>query len=199
MIKNIVFDLGRVLVEFAPAEYMRNLGFAEEKVQTLLGVVFGADWNLYDRGDYKTVNDLSAALIKKYPPFKEDIERILTNDWVKIHYLKQDTAEYLLELKNRGYKIFILSNLSRESYEFISKYPFFSLIDGGVFSYQENCCKPEAKIYKTLLSRYSLTPAETVFIDDNKINVEAAREFGINAVLFTSLGEVKAEVEKLLN
>ncbi|MCH5197681.1 MAG: HAD family phosphatase [Oscillospiraceae bacterium] len=197
MIKNVVFDLGRVLVEFDPAAYLRSFGFSDEKVQTLLGVIFGEDWNLHDRGDYKTVDDLSAALIKKYPSLKKDIETVLTGDWVKIHYLKTDTADYLFELKGRGYKIFILSNLSVESYEFISKYPFFSLIDGGVFSYQENCCKPEAKIYKTLISRYSLIPEETVFIDDNKINVEAAREFGIHSVLFTSLDEVRAEVENL--
>lgn len=198
MIKNVVFDLGRVLVEFDPAEYLRSFHFTEEKVQTLLTVIFGEDWFLHDRGDYKTISDLSSALIKKYPSLKEDIETVLTGDWVKIHYLKADTAEYLSELKRRGYKIFILSNLSVESYEFISKYPFFSLIDGGVFSYRENSCKPEAKIYKTLLGRYRLTPEETIFIDDNKINVDSAKEFGINAVLFTSLSDVKAEVERLL-
>lgn len=197
MIKNIVFDLGRVLVEFDPEEYLRSLRFTEEKVQTLLSVVFGEDWFLFDRGDYKSSPDLSAALIKKYPAFEQDIRAVLTGDWVKMHRLKADTAEYLFELKARGYKIYILSNLSAESYEFISKYPFFSLVDGGVFSYRENCCKPEAKIYKTLLERYSLNPEETVFIDDNKINIDAAREFGINSVLYTSLEDVKAEVEEL--
>jgi len=199
MIKNIVFDLGRVLVEFDPKTYIRSFGFCEETAHTLFDVIFGRDWYLHDRGDYKTINDLLNTLIKKRPDLKNEIETVLTGDWVKIHYLKSDTAEYLRELKDRGYNIYILSNLSVESYEFVSKYPFFGLIDGGVFSYAENCCKPEKRIYDTLLSRYSLIPGETVFIDDNPDNISAAIETGINGVLFTSLDDVKANVEKLLS
>ncbi|MBQ7637415.1 MAG: HAD family phosphatase [Clostridia bacterium] len=198
MIKNVVFDLGRVLVEFDPEAYIRSFGFGEPETKNLFDAVFGKDWYLHDRGDYKTIDDLSLALVKKYPDLSDGIRTVLNGDWVKIHYLKTGTAAYLEELKNRGYNIYILSNLSVESYEFISKYPFFTLINGGVFSYMENCCKPEPKIYKTLLERYSLDPAETVFIDDNADNIIGAEAFGINAVLFTSLDEVKQKVEALL-
>ena len=198
MIKNIVFDLGRVMVEFDPVAYLRGFGYPEETVQALHEIVFGRDWYLHDRGDYRTIEDLREALAKKHPDRETELTAVLRGDWVKIHYLKTDTADYMAELKRRGYRIYILSNLSVESYEFIRRYDFFRLIDGGVFSYQENSCKPEEKIYRVLLDRYGLVPDETVFLDDNPDNIAEADRLGIHGVLFTDLASAKAETERLL-
>ena len=198
MIKNVVFDLGRVMVEFDPVAYLRTFGYPEETVQTLHEIVFTHDWYLHDRGDYRTIEDLLAALVKKYPAWEAELTAVLRGDWVKIHYLKTDTADYLAELKRRGYRIYILSNLSVESYAFIRQYDFFRLIDGGVFSYQENACKPEEKIYRALLDRYGLAPEETVFLDDNPDNIAGAERLGIRTVLFTDIAAARAETEKLL-
>ena len=198
MIKNIVFDLGRVMVEFDPVAYLRGFGYPEELVQKLFDIVFGHDWYLHDRGDYATIDDLRLALTQKYPAYAAELNAVLRGDWVKIHYLKTDTADYMAELKRRGYRIYILSNLSVESYEYIRQYDFFRLIDGGVFSYQERSCKPEEKIYRTLLDRYSLVPEETVFLDDNPDNIAAADRLGIHGVLFTDLATAKEQTERLL-
>lgn len=198
MIKNIVFDLGRVMVDFDPVAYLRGFGYPEQTVQALHEIVFGHDWYLHDRGDYRTIEDLRAALVKKYPEREAELTAVLRGDWVKIHYLKTDTADYMAELKRRGYGIYILSNLSVESYEFIRQYDFFRIPDGGVFSYQENACKPEEKIYRVLLDRYGLVPEETVFLDDNPDNIAEANRLGIHGVLFTDLAAAKAETEALL-
>ena len=198
MIKNIVFDLGRVMVEFDPVTYLRSFDYPEELVQKLFEIVFGYDWYLHDRGDYATIDDLREALVQKYPAYEAELTAVLRGDWVKIHYLKADTAAYMAELKQRGYPIYILSNLSVESYEFIRQYDFFKIPDGGVFSYQERSCKPEEKIYRVLLDRYSLVPEETVFLDDNPDNIAAANRIGIHGVLFTDLATAKAETERLL-
>ena len=198
MIQNIVFDLGRVMVEFDPVAYLRGFGYPEELVQRLFEIVFGHDWYLHDRGDYATIDDLRLALIRKYPAYEAELTAVLRGDWVKIHYLKADTADYMAELKRRGYRIYILSNLSVESYEYIRQYDFFQIPDGGVFSYQERSCKPEEKIYRTLLERYSLVPEETVFLDDNPDNIAAADRLGIHGVLFTDLASAREETERLL-
>ena len=199
MIKNVVFDLGRVLVDFDPAAYIRTFGFSDTVNKRLLDIVFGRDWYLHDRGDYLTIDDLTDALVVKYPGLAQAIRTVLTGDWVKIHYLKADTAAYLSELKARGYRIYILSNLSVESYGFISRYDFMRLIDGGVFSYRENACKPEEKIYRALLDRYGLRPDETVFLDDNADNVAGADRLGIRGILFTDLDSAKRQTEALLS
>mgnify|MGYP002626700244 CR=1 FL=1 len=198
MIKNIVFDLGRVLVEFDPLTYIKSFGFDDAVSERLFAAVFGLDWYLHDRGDYETITDLRDALERKYPDLAREIRTVLTGDWVKIHYLKADTEAYLRELKARGYPIYILSNLSVESYEFIRKYDFFSLISGGVFSYQEHVCKPEEAIYRALLDRYGLAPEETVFLDDNADNIAAANAVGIHGVLFTDLASAKKETERII-
>ena len=67
-----------------------------------------------------------------------------------------------------------------------------------MFSYQENACKPEEKIYRALLDRYGLAPEETVFLDDNPDNIAGAERLGIRTVLFTDIAAARAETEKLL-
>ena len=199
MIKNVVFDLGRVLVGFDPESYLRTFGFDEDTVARLLKVIFGPRWRFYDRGDYDSVLDLAKELARDYPDDAEKIGRVLRSDWVKIHTLKADTAAFLHELKTRGYHIYMLSNLARESYEFVRGYDFFSELDGGVFSYQEHVIKPDERIYRILLERYALQPEETLFLDDSPENIEAARRLGMHGIVFTELPAVLVQTEALLN
>ena len=198
MIKNIVFDIGRVLVEFDPHSYLTSFGFPDATVQALEQKIFEKHWNAYDRGDYMTVNELRDALVKLYPAYKTELETVLKSDWVKIHGLKQDTAAYLADLKQRGYSVYLLSNLSMDSYNFITTLDFFHQVDGGVFSYQERVCKPEPKLYETLLERYHLKPDETVFLDDTAKNVAAAEQCGIHGIQFNDFDTASAALEKLL-
>ena len=198
MIKNVVFDLGRVLIGFDPVAYLRGFGYPEETVQALHTIVFGRDWYLYDRGDFLRIEDLAKATAERYPSYADQIYEVMRGDWVNIHYLMPDTAAYLAELKRRGYRVYLLSNLSIDSYEFIHRYDFFHTVDGGVFSYQERSCKPEEKIYRVLLDRYSLAPEETVFLDDSPDNIAAAERLGIRGVLFTDLTSAKQQTEALL-
>ena len=198
MIKNVVFDLGRVLVDFDPEGYLHSFGYDEDTVQRLLKVVFGPRWRFYDRGDYPSVTDLCDDLMRDFPADAERIQLVLHPDWVKIHTLKADSAAYLHELKTRGYRIFMLSNLARESHEFVRGYEFFSELDGGVFSYQEHVIKPDERIYRILLERYALRPDETLFLDDSAENIEAAQRLGMRGIVFTELPAVRPLIEQLL-
>lgn len=198
MIRTIVFDLGNVLVDFDPKFYMQSFGFTKHEIQNLFHLVYEEDWRLYDRGDYASVTDLCHAVCQKHPAYSSAFEKILCPAWVQIHTLKEDTASYLAQLKTRGYRIYLLSNLSKESYDFIRQYPFFGLIDGGVYSYQEHVCKPDTEIYNTLLSRYALRPDETVFLDDSAANIEAAQALGIHGIVFSSVEQAKPQLEYLL-
>ena len=197
-IRNIVFDLGRVLVDFDPEGYLRSLGFSPETVNTLLQTVFAKDWPLFDRGDYASIADLCGTLCKKYPALQTELRRALVPSCVEIHTLRTETASYLTALKRRGYRIYLLSNLGSDSYEFIRQYPFFQDLDGGVFSYQERVCKPDERIYRILLERYGLQNAETVFLDDAPENVAAAKRLGIHGIVFSGLPAAKAALEALL-
>ena len=199
MIKNIVFDLGRVLIGFDPENYLDSFGFDKETVQTLEQMVFGAQWKKYDRGDHPDVFSLRDALIRENPAYETEIRMALHPEWVKIHIRKEDSIAYLYELKSRGYRIYILSNLAKESYEYVRGFEFFREIDGGVFSYQERVIKPDEKIYRILLDRYALKPEETLFFDDVPENIEAARRLGIHGIVFTDLSAAKTQAEQFLN
>ena len=74
--------------------------------------------------------------------------------------------------------------MSREFIDFLRKMPVYRCFDGEVISCEEQVVKPEPEIYRRLLDRYSLDPAETLFIDDRPVNLETARTFGISTFLF---------------
>ena len=198
MIKNIIFDLGNVLIGFKPEEYLKDLGYEGEKAETLLKTIFSPLWNEYDRGVIKDSNELADILSKENPEFESEIRLILFRCWEKLNTLKPETQEYLKELKARGYGIYILSNLNFDAWEFVKQFEFYWLADGAVYSCLEGQCKPEEGIYRTLLERYELEGEECLFMDDSPKNIEAAEKLGIKGVVFTTLDEAKEKIEEML-
>lgn len=199
MIKNIVFDLGNVLMEFNPLEYLEKFKFDEKIKKSLYKIIFKSnDWIEYDRGIYRHNTDLIKKLVKENPDLENEIKLVLQKDWVKMHTIKSDTVEFLKELKKQGFKIYILSNLSEDTYKFVSQFNFFNFVDGGIYSYELHICKPDKEIYKKLLEKYNLEAKETIFIDDIFDNIKSANELGINAIQFTTLDEVRQKVNLLI-
>ena len=199
MIKNIVFDLGNVLIEFNPLKYLEKFEFDEKTKKSLYKIIFKSnDWIEYDRGIYRHNTDLINKIVKENPDLENEIKLVLPKDWVKMHTIKSDTVEFLKELKKQGFKIYILSNLSEDTYNFVSQFDFFDFVDGGIYSYELHICKPEKEIYKKLLEKYNLEAKETIFIDDSLPNIESANELGINAIQFTTLDEVRQKVNLLI-
>lgn len=200
MIKNIVFDLGNVLIDYNPLKYLDKFEFDEKTKKLLYKIIFKSnDWIEYDRGIYRHNTDLIKKIVKENSDLENEIKLVLQKDWVKTNTLKTDTAEFLKKLKEEGFKIYILSNLSEDTYNFVSQYEFFNFVDGGIYSYELHICKPDKEIYKRLLEKYNLEAKETIFIDDSLTNIESANELGINAIQFTTLDEVKQKVNLLIN
>ena len=199
MIKNIIFDLGNVLISFRPEEYIAEFGFDADKAETLRKIIFSPAWNEYDRGVYKDSLELADALAEKHPEFESEIRLLLDRCWVRLNTLKSETQEYMKELKSRGYGIYILSNLNFDAWEFVKQFEFFTLADGSVYSCLEGKCKPEGAIYRVLLERFGLRAEECLFTDDSPVNIAAAEALGIKGVVFTSLEDAKPKIEAMLN
>ena len=195
MIKNIVFDIGGVLVDYLPKRYLKHIGLSDEEAELFNNIIFwGKEWFEYN-SDKIDVNEMKEILLKNYPQYANKIDKIITNiDYNYILFEKYDTAQYLKQLKNEGYKIYLLSDLSIDSYNFNKKFDFFNYIDGGVYSFEVGSTKPNEINYKTLLNKYSLIPNETIFIDDNINNINAGNKLGIIGILFTNLKQVKKEL-----
>ena len=175
MMKNIVFDLGGVVFWRNPKkctqEFLDFFAFVRETPMPHF-------WNEYDRGT------LSLDEVMEHLMARSGFSREKCVDFVQRAIDMQEairpTEELIKALKADGrYRLFVLSNMSHEFIEFLRRVPVYRHFDGEVVSCEEGICKPEPEIYRLLLERYALAPAETLFIDDRPENVEAAEREGI--------------------
>lgn len=197
MIKNIIFDIGNVLVTFDPLTYFKKF-FDEETNQLLCKEVFSSNtWLAVDQG---TVSEQEAReyFLNKIPHLTNEIH-MMFDHWKGLMVEKEDTLQFLKDLKKQGFHIYLLSNIGEDSYDYcLENFHFFDLADGGVYSYQEKIVKPDEKIYTCLLERYKLLPGECIFLDDSLKNVKQANALGIHAIVFDDLKAVKDKLYTIL-
>lgn len=197
MIENIIFDVGKVLVEFGWEAYLKSYGFSEEKYEKIADATFRNQiWNERDRGLYEEEEYLRQ-FCAEAPEYAEDIREVMRRSPETIHAF--DYAEtWVKYLKNQGYHLYILSNYSNYMLERNKgEMPFLKYMDGVVFSCQVQELKPEPGIYQKLLSLYDLQPEKSVFLDDRAENCRGAEAFGIHTIQFRNFKQAAAELEKL--
>ena len=139
-------------------------------------------WVDYDRGTL-TLDEV-VRILSREKACDERVTARFIRDAIDRQEESVETRALVGDLKRAGYKLYVLSNMSREFIDFLRKMPVYRCFDGEVISCEEQVVKPEPEIYRRLLDRYSLDPAETLFIDDRPVNLEAARTFGISTFLF---------------
>ena len=186
MIKNIIFDIGAVLVDWDPRYYYRKVMKNEAEVENFLTEICTFEFNhSLDLG--RPWADARAELVSKYPEYTVHIDAYW-NNWLDmfsgpIH----GTVDILKDLKARGFPVYALSNWNDVKFQVgLQVFPFFNLFDGRIVSGEVKVAKPDPRIYQLLLDTYKLTPHESLFIDDRKDNIDAASAFGIKAVQFIS-------------
>lgn len=198
MIDTIIFDVGRVLVNFDWTERFNALGYDAATQQRLVSSLFHTQiWNEFDRSAVSD-DELLEQFIAGAPEYADEIREIFTHVELMVSMYPY-TMDWIRGLKQRGFKIYILSNYARTTYEKSQKdLAFLQLVDGALFSF--DCCyiKPEPEIYQELLRRFPITAAHSVFIDDRIENLAAARAFGINTLHFATYEETSAQLEKLI-
>lgn len=190
MIKNIVFDMGGVLLEFCWREQFEKKGISGALLERVANAtVRDKDWNEFDRGvlSFEEVVDLC---VDNDPGIEAEIRKVLTMfpDMIK----KMPYTDELIDaLKAAGCNLYILSNFPQATYEHSPKVlDFIDKTDGQIISYQYQVIKPDEEIYKLLLSKYNLNADECVFIDDKIENVEGAENCGIMGIHFTSIDDL---------
>ena len=195
-IKNIVFDFGGVLIDWNP-RYLYRSYFAgdEERMEWFLQNVCTYPWNIQMDGG-KPFAEGVAELTAQHPEWAEAIGVYHTRWAEMIGGEVEGTASLIKRLKAAGYRVFGLTNWSMETYPLIrDNYEVFSLFEGVVVSGEEHLLKPDEKIYRCLLERYSLEAAESVFLDDNADNVAGAEAVGMEALRFVDAQQAEAELK----
>lgn len=195
MIKNIIFDLGNVLIRFKPEEFI-NKNIKKEYREKFFNVIFkGQEWADLDRGVLE-YSDAVKIFSEKIPECSSEIKKLFDNYILDVLEPIEKNIEIMKSLKGK-YKLFVLSNFHYPAFDYIFKnWEFFKYFDGKVVSGHCKLLKPEKKIYELLCLTYSLKPNECVFIDDTKANIEAAEEFGINGIHLTDINILEEKLKE---
>lgn len=201
MIKNVIFDIGGVLVGLDWKGYIRKFGFSPEKESAITKALIGGPvWKELDRG-VLTMEELLERFMALSPEeYRDDVREVFLKSGAFI--LKRAYAkQWILTLKEYGYRTYYLSNYSAwmigESKKALD---FLPLLDGGVFSCEVKQIKPDEDIYQSLLTRYpDIVPEESVFLDDTLENIETARRLGFHTIHFRSQEQAETELSQLLD
>lgn len=196
MYKNIIFDLGNVLLNFNSEEYLKTKIIEDDKVSEVHKEIFKSkEWIMLDRG---TITEEEAInILVKNSNQNGDLIRLAFENWYELLTPIEDSVMILKKLKNAKYKVYFLSNFHMLAFEYITKkYDFFNFFDGGIVSYREKLLKPEEEIYKRVIEEYQLNPVESIFIDDVQANIEGARKLDFETILFKSSKDLTEELRR---
>lgn len=197
MIKNIVFDVGKVLVDFDWQGFMDTLAFPPEIYEKVANATVLSDlWNEFDRSRMSD-EEILQGFLEKAPDCETEIMRFWNNMGNCIK--RYDYAHsWIQSLQEMGYRVYLLSNYSRRMYfQSIEELSFVEQVDGAVFSFEVQATKPEREIYDALLEKYQLNPTECVFLDDNRSNIIAANQLGMATIHFHTKSQAEEELKSL--
>lgn len=186
--KNIIFDLGGVVVDFDPREFLVDHFMNERVEDQLYDITFGSEeWLQMDAG-LLTREEGDRIMREKGAALRRSFEvGVILDDWYDMLRTKDDTVQLIKRLKKRGYGVFYLSNISWDVLEMLQQRKFWQLFDGGVASCEVKLAKPDLRIYHALLAKYGLSAAESIFIDDNTANASAAFDADITGIHFKNV------------
>lgn len=199
MTKNIIFDLGNVLIKYDPFSFIKQ-NIKVENQENFYNIVFkGEEWEALDRGTI-TSNEAIIRLSKKIPQEEKNINKLFSNSIQDVLFLDKTNLEYVKSLKSKDYKLYILSNFHKDGFNYVENmYKLSRIFDEKVISYDCHLLKPEAAIYSLILSKYNLKPEETIFIDDSQNNIIASQKMGIQGIHLKNMKELIKTLNNTLN
>lgn len=180
MIKNFIFDMGNVLMDFSPdyilSQYTQDL----DLIATLKTLIFKSTiWKQLDQGLIE-FEDAKIKIMDDIPKAYHLIVQDFFDTWYK-HKLPREKMTVLIKaLKEKGYGIYLCSNAAQLFHSYKDQYPVFEYFDGILISADIKISKPDVRIYEYLLDQYELNASECMFIDDLGENIVAAETLGIH-------------------
>ncbi len=192
--QNYVFDMGKVLIDYDIDNVIRKYTSDPNIIREVELITFeSGEWIQLDAGLMSEEEGLEEMLRHASSDEVREITRQSFWNWHKYNMRpKVGMAELLVDLKQRGKKIYVLSNASVRLESCYKDYmPRPDLFDGVLFSASVKYIKPQQRIYEIFFEQFSLKPEECYFIDDRKGNIVGSREAGMEGYVFDG------DVEKL--
>ncbi|SDB03238.1 HAD family phosphatase [Butyrivibrio sp. INlla16] len=196
-VDSVIFDIGGVLADFCWEQFIKDKGYVEDTVNKIAEAsIKSPAWDEFDRGVLDTM-EVIQGFVKNNPSMEAELYDVFS-DLSGLLKKRERTIPWIRALKKAGFKVFVLSNYSKQAEDanpFMKE--FLDEVDGGILSYKEQIIKPDRKIFELICERYDLIPGKCVFIDDLQRNVDAASDFGMKSILFESYEQVDRELSKL--
>ena len=200
MIKNIVFDIGSVLVDFRWRALMQDLHISQQVTDRFDKSVFGSCW--WHDLDHGTIDEAEAVkrLREDNIEFCDEFDQVWENRDKLVDPFDY-SVPWISSLKDRGYHVYLLSNYPKDIFTLHAKngsFPFLDHVDGKVVSGFVQMIKPDADIYEYLMDTYSLKAEECIFIDDREENIQGAINVGMHGIVFHNYEQASAELNRQL-
>lgn len=194
-INNIIFDLGGVLIDWNPDYMYKKIIQDENQRKWFLENICTSDWNEAQDGG-RSIKEANKLLITSFPEYKELILAYYARWEEMLNGSIKGTVEIFRTLKSQQkHGIYALTNWSAETFpRALELFDFLHWFDGRVVSGEEKTRKPFKEIYDIIISRFNLIPTETIFIDDNLRNIQAAQSLGIISIHFQSPEQLRNEL-----
>lgn len=184
MIKNVIFDLGNVVLKLRWDIVLDKYSDNIEDKKLLETVIFDSEeWQKLDEGIIEKQVAINNMLSKL--PERLHISCIgIMKDWQEGFVINTEILKFIDSLKTKGYKTYILSNAPLDVPEYLENNNLNKYFDGKIISAEEKIAKPNKNIYELILNRFSLVPEECLFIDDKPENIDGANSCKINGYVF---------------
>ena len=181
-LETVVFDLGKVLFDYAPRRFMFELGIAPELYDRLMKIFpESPEWQELDM-DTISDDEFLASALRKEPLLRKEITLYHKHWYDHFKAIPENVAAFY-EVKEAGAKTYILSNFQKTCFRVMQEHnSFLDDFDGRTISFECHTRKPMPEIYQTLINSFSLNPERTVFIDDMKENIKAAQAAGLKTI-----------------
>jgi len=181
MVKNIIFDIGNVILKFN-RDFLLSHFYQGDEYEFLKEKLF-CNWEKLDE-DLLSLEQYKSDVLNSLPPHLRNVASAVLDNWEYFMRYSDGIIPLIQDLKNQGYKLYVLSNMTRHFIAREYKFPIFTYFDGIVYSAPIKMVKPNPEIYEYLLNKYSLNPEESLFIDDIKENLAGAARFNIKTFQF---------------
>lgn len=198
MIKNIVFDMGNVLIHYDPMKVCRKFITGEEERKKVCASVFSSlEWLLLDKGTISEEDALKKMQERLDTEEEKEQAALCLKHWHEYNMWPAEGMEELVgELKDRGFCLYLCSNASLRLLDCWQIIPGIHQFDGRLFSAEVLCMKPEKEMYENLFKRFHLNPEECFFIDDLEQNIQGGKACGMDGYVYD--GDLKKLRERLL-
>ena len=200
MIKNIIFDIGGVIVDYKFGDYVERLGLDKKTTKVLsTQVLYTPLWDKFSKG-LVSAEEFLTETKKQVPEYAEYVDMLWkTENLRKMIPPFERTLNLIKQLKEKGYKLFVISDMEEYTIRYLKSTieGFEDLFDDIIYSCRVGQLKKDGDVFDLAIKRFAINPEESIFIDDVQRNLDQAQKRNINTFHFTDPKQNVIDLKKM--